>query len=859
MADFDGVGSVLGKGFFGEVRKVTERKTGRVLALKTVSKRVIESHNMLEQLKREIDIMYNLTHPHIITLFYHFEDQENFYLALEFAAGGQLYTELKRAGRFDERRAAKYFAQCCEALRYLHERENPIIHRDIKPENILLDASDSVKLADFGWSNVLNKSQVRNTFCGTLDYLAPEMINGAGHDESLDLWHMGVLLYEFLVGQPPFKAPTQDQICRRILALDIHFPRDLPALAQDLISKLLKTDGHQRISLKKALAHPWVTSNLAAATPARSVTTSSAKPLVASGMATAVTVSPAPKLKHVKAPAEPSPSVEVKPAVPTQTITLPEASRTGTSRPASPVPSPSSQPSTQASLTSPTDDRGEGGLTDRSQKLVTQGSGGSHWSVVTLQNELDQANDQKAKIEKENTELKVALAQANSDKLSGNARIEALTAEVATLTASLTKASTEKRDLKEKLNEAMKEAEQLRHVSLDRDTLLGRLETTSRALLDREAELQLLKDEAARIKSEMEEISSRDAALSAEVSKWKEQCTSLEQLSNKNRANQERERAAKDTEVAVLKVKLAEAERQLQTQYPSAAPINPMLETLRTTVLSSLEEIKRAQREDKQLLQNYQRLQKDMLELQRANGQLGLAMERGRTQLTKELREESKKEIDALKQRQAKEMERIKQDYDSKLKALSNLASKLQQVEKALVAKDIEMSGHQHRIASLELLDQEVQARLEILKKHNEILQQTQTESIKRITELEWQLGETKSKLAQSMGRVDETEVIHTMVGQTNILDKVSAKLQRLSVFEKEKFLAILREVQELQSSEQAAAAAEVPPPSSSSSQSSKRASDSRVSPARSNGTQDDVAFMGNLPVPQSSSRRTTQ
>ena len=120
--------------------------------------------------------MYELNHEHIVKLYNHFEDEDNFYLILQYCSRGQLYTMLKKEGRIAEKNAAQYMREVISAVEYLHSLEPPIIHRDIKPENILLDSGDSVKLADFGWSNFFNEDRRRLTYCGTPEYLAPEMI-----------------------------------------------------------------------------------------------------------------------------------------------------------------------------------------------------------------------------------------------------------------------------------------------------------------------------------------------------------------------------------------------------------------------------------------------------------------------------------------------------------------------------------------------------------------------------------------------------------------------------------------------------------------------------------------------------------
>lgn len=151
---------------------------------------------MVSQLRNEVQIMTTLNHPNIVRLITHFEDQKNIYFIMELAEEGHLYSRLKKAVRFEPKIAAKYLFDIFQAVNCLHEQQPPIIHRDIKPENILF-FGDILKLADFGWSNI-NQEKTRMTFCGTPDYLAPEMImekgkkyqklaHILGHDEKLDV------------------------------------------------------------------------------------------------------------------------------------------------------------------------------------------------------------------------------------------------------------------------------------------------------------------------------------------------------------------------------------------------------------------------------------------------------------------------------------------------------------------------------------------------------------------------------------------------------------------------------------------------------------------------------------------------
>ncbi|XP_049643068.1 aurora kinase C-like [Suncus etruscus] len=153
---------------------------------------------------------------------------------------------------------AKIMEELADALAYCHK--NKVIHRDIKPENLLLGLMGEVKIADFGWS-VHTPSLRRKTMCGTLDYLPPEMISGRIYDEKVDLWCIGVLCYELLVGSPPFESPTSNETYKRILQVDIQYPPSLPVGAKDLISKLLRAQPSERLPLAEVLGHPWIKAN----------------------------------------------------------------------------------------------------------------------------------------------------------------------------------------------------------------------------------------------------------------------------------------------------------------------------------------------------------------------------------------------------------------------------------------------------------------------------------------------------------------------------------------------------------------------------------------------------------------------
>ena len=254
LSDFD-IGKPLGRGKFGNVYLAREKKSHYIVALKVLFKSQLAKAGVEHQLRREIEIQSHLRHNNILRLYGYFYDQSRIYLILEFAARGELYKDLQRLKRFPEERAAYYIGSLAASLHYCHEKN--VIHRDIKPENLLVDSKGEVKIADFGWS-VHAPSSKRHTLCGTLDYLPPEMVEGQAHDKTVDVWSLGVLCYEFLVGNPPFEAHGHSETYRRIAKVDLKFPPFLSDGAKDLISRLLVKDPARRWTLPQVMQHPWI-------------------------------------------------------------------------------------------------------------------------------------------------------------------------------------------------------------------------------------------------------------------------------------------------------------------------------------------------------------------------------------------------------------------------------------------------------------------------------------------------------------------------------------------------------------------------------------------------------------------------
>lgn len=256
LDDFE-IGRPLGKGKFGNVYLAREKSSHMVLALKVLFKTDLFKAGINHQVQREVEIQTRLRHPNVLRMYGYFHCEKRVYLLLEYARHGELYKVLRSQPdqHFTEYHSANYIAQLVSALQYLHSRN--VIHRDLKPENILIVANGQLKIADFGWS-VWSPNERRTTLCGTLDYLAPEMIEGRKYDEKVDIWSLGVLCYEFVCGKPSFEAAQRSETFKRIARVDIRFPQFLSDEVVDLICKLLRRTPKERLPLAAVMEHPWI-------------------------------------------------------------------------------------------------------------------------------------------------------------------------------------------------------------------------------------------------------------------------------------------------------------------------------------------------------------------------------------------------------------------------------------------------------------------------------------------------------------------------------------------------------------------------------------------------------------------------
>ena len=258
----------LGHGSFGRVFEAMHKKTKVDYAIKVIDKSNKNNIEGRPYFKREIEIMYKLRHPNCIRLFGHFEDESNCYFIMEYAPKGNLYNLImaNKPNGLNKKMVINIMKDLIKAIHYLHNMDPPIIHRDIKPENLLLSEKNKIKLTDFGWANYINyENEIRNTFCGTPLYLAPEMIQNFGHGKSVDIWCMGVLLFELLVGNPPFMGGNREILIKNILNVNISWPKypkkDIDPDAKDLILKILKINPKKRITLEEMIKHPFFVKN----------------------------------------------------------------------------------------------------------------------------------------------------------------------------------------------------------------------------------------------------------------------------------------------------------------------------------------------------------------------------------------------------------------------------------------------------------------------------------------------------------------------------------------------------------------------------------------------------------------------
>ncbi|TVY86986.1 Serine/threonine-protein kinase [Lachnellula willkommii] len=242
---------LIGKGTFGQVYQVRKKDTKRIYAMKVLQKKVIVQKKEVAHTVGERNILVRTAmadSPFIVGLKFSFQTPSDLYLVTDFMSGGELFWHLQKEGRFDEKRAKFYIAELILALQHLHMHD--IVYRDLKPENILLDANGHIALCDFGLSKAnLTKNATTNTFCGTTEYLAPEvLLDEAGYTKMVDFWSLGVLVFEMCCGWSPFYAEDTQQMYKNIAFGKVRFPRDtLTTEGRNFVKGLLNRNPKHRL------------------------------------------------------------------------------------------------------------------------------------------------------------------------------------------------------------------------------------------------------------------------------------------------------------------------------------------------------------------------------------------------------------------------------------------------------------------------------------------------------------------------------------------------------------------------------------------------------------------------------------
>ncbi|XP_067913562.1 NUAK family SNF1-like kinase 1 [Heterodontus francisci] len=245
----------LGKGTYGKVKKAVDR-SGRVVAIKSIRKDKIKDEQDLVHIRREIEIMSSLSHPHIINIYEVFENKDKIVIIMEYASKGDLYDFINEKQSLIEQEARHFFRQIVSAIHYCHK--NGIVHRDLKLENILLDATGNVKIADFGLSNLYHHDRFLQTFCGSPLYASPEIVNGRPYrGPEVDSWSLGVLLYTLVHGAMPFDGHDYRNLVKQITNGEYREPTK-PSDACGLIRWLLMVNPDRRATIEDVATHWWV-------------------------------------------------------------------------------------------------------------------------------------------------------------------------------------------------------------------------------------------------------------------------------------------------------------------------------------------------------------------------------------------------------------------------------------------------------------------------------------------------------------------------------------------------------------------------------------------------------------------------
>ena len=249
----------IGEGTFGKVKLAIHKLTQEKVAIKILEKNKIKTKKDLERIEKEIKYMKILNHPNIVKIYEIIEDNNNFYISMEYVPGGELFNYIVKNKYLTENEASFFYSQIIHIIKEIHKHK--ICHRDLKPENLLLTQNKTIKLIDFGLSNEYNDYLI--TPCGSPCYASPEVIKGMKYSGlGIDLWASGIILYSMLCGYLPFDDKNNDELFKKILKCKFEFPKkntNISENAKDLICKILRPEPSKRISIDEILEHPFLT------------------------------------------------------------------------------------------------------------------------------------------------------------------------------------------------------------------------------------------------------------------------------------------------------------------------------------------------------------------------------------------------------------------------------------------------------------------------------------------------------------------------------------------------------------------------------------------------------------------------
>lgn len=247
----------IGRGSFSSVRVGRHKITQAKVAIKVVNKKVFAEDDLMVRFEREVQILKDLNHPFVAEFYDLLEDENNYYIIMEYVENGNMLNYVNREGELNENLARHYFCQLISVLEYLHVQKQ-IVHRDLKAENILLDKYYNIRLIDFGLSNFFSADKTYlETACGSPAYASPEMVKGNPYNSKSDIWSAGILLFAMCAGELPYEDDNVQKLLQKIAFKEPVYPSSFSLQLKDLLRKILSKDPERRLTIDQIKQHPW--------------------------------------------------------------------------------------------------------------------------------------------------------------------------------------------------------------------------------------------------------------------------------------------------------------------------------------------------------------------------------------------------------------------------------------------------------------------------------------------------------------------------------------------------------------------------------------------------------------------------